>query len=190
MISDWEVDAEPAQPATFTITAYAADLQFLSSLTGPVFVTPDGTEMYRMLIDSDGAADTEFLAPYSGAIPATQPPITPPFPVFGQVDGDLLILSPGSGIIFPNGFGNVSPRRWSRLFVDNDGALATEPFDLSFWIQIPEVSIASAVDAFGNWVFTSDLMIGTPGQGLVLPVRGGLTTRRVRLDFDGAIVSE
>lgn len=191
MITEWVTAPEPVQPAVFQNPSYAVDLQILSAANGIVMVTPDGNYQYRVYMDFDGAITSEFVAPFSGIIPAGSLPVTPPFPVFGQVFGDLLILNPGSGIIMPNGLSSQFPRTFSRLRIDNDGDVARDPdVSLGFWVRIPENSIPALVDDQLNWIFTQDVIMITPGSGIVIPMRGGPATRRLRFDSDGALLSE
>lgn len=190
MITEWVPVLEPPVLPTFLFPSYATDLQILNAANGLVMVTLDGTQLYRLYVDFDGAIATELIGPFNGALPGTSPPVTPPFPVFGQVAGDLMILSPGLGVLMPAGLPSTAPRLFYRLQMDNDGAPRTQQVPIATWIQIPEHAIPLAVDAQKNWVFTTDVIILTPGQGVVFPMRGGSGVRRVRIDFDGAILSE
>ena len=189
MITEWAVLPEPQILPGFTNPSFAADIELENSLNGIVMVTPDGSALYRLFIDSDGAIDSEFVAPF-GSVPALFPPPTPPFPVFGNCLGDLMILSAGSGILFPGGTGNPL-RNYFRLRLDNDGTPGTDPnVPVGYWIKIPENTIPDMVDAQNNWIFTGDIAYAVLGQGIVMPARGGNFSRRVRVDNDGAIISE
>ena len=190
MITEWTVLAEPAPQLVFTNPCFASDIQILNTLDGVVMVTPDGTKLYRMFVDFDGAVTPEFVNAYSGTFPSTMPPAVPPFPVFGQCAGDVMILSPGAGILFPLGLSTQNPRAFSRLGLDNDGALLVTPVMVNYWMAIPENNIPLAVDNLGNWIFTKDIQFALNSIGVVLPLRGGSTIQRIRLDFDGAILSE
>jgi hypothetical protein len=190
MITEWAVLPEPAPLAVFANPSYATDIQFLSGTGGVVMVTPDNTKLFRVFIDIDGAIDQEFVAAFSGVIPDMFLPV-PPFPVFGVVQKDILILDAASGILFPAGPASRVPRSFYRMRLDNDGTPGTEPVPSGTWMQIPENSIPAALDVNGNWVFTQDIQFVTPGMGLVMPKRGaGSGTRRIRIDFDGDIISE
>jgi hypothetical protein len=190
VITEWSVLPEPQIQPFFTNVCYATDIQIQEATEGIVMVTPDNTSLYRVFLDFDGAIDKEFVGPYSGSPPPLSPPLTPPFPVFGVVDGDLMILKAGAGIIFPGGSVNAFPRVLYRMRLDNDGTPGSEPVTTGYWMQIPENNVAQNVDAFSNWVFTQDVQMVQPGIGIVMPLRGGVGTRRLRIDFDGALLSE
>lgn len=190
MITDWATVAEPAITKTFVNPCYASDIQILSAGKGIGMVTPDGTKLYRVYLDFDGAVDSELINLFTAVPLTTPPPVTGPFPVFGQVTGDLLILSAGAGILFPGGLPSSSPRQFFRMRLDNDGAPGTEPAVMNYWMKIPENSIPSALDAQGNWVFTQDIVMVSPGTGIVMLKRGLTSTRRLRIDTDGALLTE
>lgn len=190
VITDWATLAEPAPRVVFAVPSYAADLQIANSGNGIGMVTPDGTKLFRVYVDSDGAVSQEFIANFAG-VPATFPP---PFgtrsPVFGVIQNDLLILAAGAGILFPAGPPAQVPRVYYRLRIDNDGTPGTEPASSAFWVRVPEGAMPVATDILGNWIFTQDMMLSLPGTGVVMPMRGLTSTRRIRLDFDGDIISE
>jgi hypothetical protein len=190
VITDWATVVEPVPSPVFLFPSYATDIQILNPANGIVMGTPDGTSLYRVFIDFDGAIDTEFVAAFNGFPPVLPLPVTGPFPPLGQCNGDLMILADGRGILFPGGPSSISPRIFYRLRLDNDGDVGSEPANSAFWMRIPEHNTPVSLDASGNWVFFDDIIMAVPGIGIVMPQRGGSGTNRVRIDFDGDVVSE
>lgn len=188
MITDWATIAEPVPSPVFINPCYASDIQIIFPGKGIVLATPNGASLYRAFVDFDNSVDSEFVSSFS--IPPQSPPVTPPFPVFGQCNGDLMILSPGKGILFPAGLASVAPRSFYRMRLDNDGVLVTDSVTVGYWMRLPENNIPISVDELGNWIFTQDIQMVTPGTGIVIPRRSDNVTKRVRIDFDGAILSE
>ena len=146
-------------------------------------MTPDGTKMYRVYVDFDGAIVDEYVGPYAG-IPSLS---ALPDPEQAILPGDLFIASPGAGIVFPTSSGVFVLR------LDNDGAIQATRIALAGWISNNGGQMPDGVDAYGNWVYKESVIVfpfaGGP-QGLVMPARGGAGTYRIRIGPDGDILDE
>lgn len=91
-------------------------------------------------------------------------------------DDDVVFLSAGVGVIVC-----ISSAVYARIAIDDDGALTTETVTLPGSWQL---------DYEYGTPATLDMLIPDVGAGIILVTPDSLHTYRVRVDTDGAIISE